>query len=132
MTWLRTQRPLPGARVRLGGAVIASPPMARHLPTYRRGRAPQAGRDAANRSTRSNPAGNLLAFIEYQRHWTAPARYRRDSSIERQDMVDRALGPLQRTGDITRALATLPTLPKFNPLLPRQSRASDFRHARTS
>jgi hypothetical protein len=37
--------------------------MALNLPTYRRGRAPQAGRDAANRSTRSNPARNLFALI---------------------------------------------------------------------
>src|SRR5512136_2941547 len=109
-TWLGAQRPLPGARVRLGSAVRASPPMARNLPTYRRGRAPQAGRDAANRSTRRNPARNLFALIRHQGHWGAPASYRRDSSFERQNMVDRALGPGQCAGDITRALASLPTL----------------------
>src|SRR5215470_5942551 len=118
-TWLGAQRPLPGARVRLGSAVRASPPVARNLPTYRRRRAPQAGRDAPNRSTRSDPARNLFAFTQYQRHRAAPAGYRRDASIERQDMVDRALGPGQCPRDIARALATLPTLPKFNSLLPR-------------
>ncbi len=72
-TRLRPQRPLPSAHVCLDSAVRASPPMARNLPAYRRGRAPQAGRDAANRSTRSNPARNLFAFIKHQRHRAAPA-----------------------------------------------------------
>jgi hypothetical protein len=68
---------------------------------------------------RSDPARNLFALIQHQRRRAAPAGYRRDASIKRQDMVDRALGPLQRTGDIARALAALPPLPKFRLLLPR-------------
>ena len=110
----------------------ASPSVARHLPTYRRGGAPQAGRDAANRFPGSHPARNLFALIQHQRHRAAPASYRRDASIKRQDMMDRALGPLQCAGDIARALATLPPRPQLNPLLPRQSRTPDLRHACTS
>src|SRR5450432_1454083 len=124
-TPLRAQCAIPGARVRLGGAVRASPSVARHLPTDRRGRTPQASRDATNRSTRSNPARNFLPLIERQRNGTAPAGYRGDASRRRQDVVDRALGPLQQTGDIARALTTLPTFPKFSLLLRRQPRASN-------
>src|SRR5450631_183181 len=118
-TPLRAQGPLPSARVRLHGAVRAAPPMAHNLPTDRRGRAPQTGRDAANRATRSYPARNLFVFIEHQRYRAAPTGHRCDASVRRQDMVDRALGPLQYERDIARALATLPTLPKFSLLLPR-------------
>src|SRR5437899_10533806 len=118
-TRLRTQCPLPSARVRLGGAVRPSAPMPRYLPAYRRRRAPQADGDAANRLPRSNPARNLFPFIQHQRHQAAPTTDRRDPSIESQDMMDRALGPFQGPGDIARALATLPPLPQFNPLLPR-------------
>src|SRR2546430_4024280 len=131
-TWLWTQRQLPSARVCFGGAVRPSATMARHLSTYVRGRASQAGRDAANRSPASNPARNLFPLIKHQRHRTAPASYRRDASIERQDMMDRALSPFQCTGDIARALATLPPLPEFSPLLSRQSRTPDLRHTCTS
>jgi hypothetical protein len=71
---------------------------------------------------------NLFALIKHQRHWAAPASYRRDSSIERQDMVDRTFGPLKGTGDVIRALATLPPLPKFRLLL-RDNPGSHSRHA---
>src|ERR1700736_5666121 len=118
-TRLRAQRPFPGSSIRLGGAVPTPPTMPRYLPAYRRGRAPQAGRDTANRFPASNPARNLFALIQHQRHRAAPASYRRDASIERQDMMDRALVPFQYPGDTARALATLPPLPQFNPLLPR-------------
>src|SRR5260370_8091830 len=107
-TWLRAQRPLPGARVRLGRAVRASPTMARNLPTYRRGRAPQAGRDAANRSTRSHPARNLFALIQYQRYGTALAGDRGDSPIRPQDMMNPALGPPPDHAPIPRPLPTFP------------------------
>jgi hypothetical protein len=96
--------------------------MARNLPTYRRGRASQASRNAANRSTRSDPARNLFAFIKYQRHRAAPASYRCDASIERQDMVDRALGPCKCPRDIARALATLPTLEDQSQTVPGADR----------
>src|SRR5215831_8962920 len=105
-TRLRPQRPFPGTRICLRSTVCASPSMARQLPTDRGGRAPQASCDAANRLTGSNPAGNLFALIEHQRYFATAPSYRRNAPVKGQDMVDRALGPLQRTGDIARALAT--------------------------
>src|SRR5258708_28729371 len=92
-TNLGTLRQLPGTRVSLGGAIRAASPVPLQLPTYRVGRAPEPRRDPAYRSTRGNPARDLLTLLQPQPHPRAPTGFGGNASIPRQYSVHAALFP---------------------------------------
>src|SRR5678815_4954210 len=111
-------------------ATIGRPGLSREkrAELWRRWKSGQCASDIARALERTKGAiHHVLAFSG----GIAPGS-RRDASTERQDMVDRALGPFKRASDVARTLATLPPPPQFSPLLPRQSRASNRSHACTS
>src|SRR3990167_1781394 len=132
-TRLRTQRPIPSIRISLAGAVCATSSVPPDLPTYRRGRAPEPRRDPAYRSTRGNPARDLLTLLQAESHRRSPARRWRNASVQSQDSVDPALvPPLERPRNIGHTLTVLPALPKLGLLIRCEPRPCVPLHTHTS
>src|SRR5713101_4050753 len=132
-TRLRTQGPLPGARISFTGAVGATSPVAHYLPTDRGGRAPKRRRNPAYRSTRGNAARDLLALLQAESQPSSPAHRGGNASIQSQYAVGPALlPPAERPRNIGDALPVLPALPELGLLLRREPRPCDFLHTHTS
>src|SRR6266850_1184731 len=122
-TRLRTQRHIPSVRISLAGAVCATSSVPPDLPTYRRGRAPEPRRNPAYRSTRGNPARNLLTLLQPQRHRRAPTCRWGNASIQSQYAVHAALVPsLERSRNVGYTLTVPPAVPKLGLLLRREPR----------
>src|SRR6267143_98201 len=122
-TRLRTQRHLPSVRISLAGAVCATSSVPSDLPTYRGGRASEPRRDPAYRSTRGNPARDLLTLLQPQRHRRAPTCGWGNASIQSQYAVHAALvPPLERSRNVGYTLTVPPAVPKLGPLLRREPR----------
>src|SRR5258708_4869280 len=108
-TKLWTLRQLPGTRISLGGAIRAASPVPLEFPTYRGGRAPEPRRDPAYRSTRGNPARDLLTLLQPQRHRRAPTCCGGNASIQSQYAVHAALVPsLERSRNVGYTLTVPP------------------------
>src|SRR6266851_5078336 len=130
---LRTQRPIPSVRISFACAVCAASSVPPDLPTYRRGRAPKPRRDPAYRSTRGNPARDLLTLLQRQRERRSPACRWGNASIQRQDTVDAALvPPLERSRNVGYTLTVRPAVPNLSPLLRREPPPCVPLHTHTS
>src|SRR5450631_2888648 len=113
-TTLGTQGTLPSATVRITATVGAAPAVAPDLPTDRRGRAFEPGRDCPYRSAGGNPSRNLLTLAQRQRYLTALMRSWADSAFQRQNAVNPALVPsLESSRNISNALTAPPPLPQL-------------------
>src|SRR6266404_1121257 len=133
MTKLWTSRQLPGTRISLGGAIRAASPVPLEFPTYRGGRAPEPRRDPAYRSTRGNPARDLLTLLQPQRHRRAPTCCWGNASIQSQYAVHAALVPsLERSRNVGYTLTVPPAVPKLGLLLRREPRPCVPLHTHTS
>src|SRR5216683_4891154 len=132
-TRLRTQRHLPSVRISLAGAVCATSSVPLEFPTHRGGRAAEPRRNPAYRSTRGNPARNLLTLLQPQRHRRPPACRWGNSSVQRQDPVDAALvPPLERSRNVGYTLTVPPAVPNLSPLLRREPPPCVPLHTHTS
>src|SRR6266850_4738034 len=132
-TKLWTLRQLPGTRISLGGAIRAASPVPLEFPTYRGGRAPEPRRDPAYRSTRGNPARDLLTLLQPQRHRRAPTCGWGNASIQSQYAVHAALvPPLERSRNVGYTLTVPPPVPKLGLLLRREPRPRVPLHTHTS
>src|SRR6267143_4546236 len=132
-TRLRTQRHLPSVRISLAGTVCASSSVPPDLPTYRGGCASEPRRDPAYRSTRGNPARDLLTLLQRQRERRPPTCRWGNASIQRQDPVDAALvPPLERSRNVGYTLTVPPAVPNLGPLLRREPRPCVPLHTHTS
>src|SRR5258708_33428118 len=132
-TNLGTLRQLPGTRISLGGAIRAASPVPLEFPTYRGGRAPEPRRDPAYRSTRGNPARDLLTLLQPQRHRRAPTCCGGNASIQSQYAVHAALVPsLERSRNVGYTLTVPPAVPKLGLLLRREPRPCVPLHTHTS
>src|SRR5229473_8067380 len=132
-TRLRTQRPIPSVRISFAGAVCATSSVPPDLPTYRGGCAPEPRRNPAYRSTRGNPARNLLTLLQPQRHRRAPTCCWGNASIQSQYAVHAALvPPLERSRNVGYTLAVPPAVPNRSPLLRREPRPCVPLHTHTS
>src|SRR5712692_1217015 len=132
-TRLWTLRPLPGTRISLGGAIRAASPVPLEFPTYRGGCASEPRRDPAYRSTRGNPARDLLTLLQPQRHRRPPTCCWGNPSIQSQYAVNAALVPsLERSRNVGYTLTVPPALPKLGLLLRREPRPCVPLHTHTS
>ena len=132
-TRLRTQPPVPGARISLACAVGAAAAIARYLSTYRRGRSAKALCDPPYRPTGSNATRDLFALLKPQCYRSSPAWCWSNSPIESQHPIDAALvPPLERSRDVRYTLTAPPALPQFSLLLWREPCPCIPLHAHTS
>src|SRR6267143_1077059 len=132
-TRLRTQRHLPSVRISLGGAIRAASPVPLEFPTYRGGCASEPRRDPAYRSTRGNPARDLLTLLQPQCHRRPPTCCWGNASIQSQYAVHAALVPsLERSRNVGYTLTVPPAVPKLGLLLRREPRPCVPLHTHTS
>src|SRR5882762_2238995 len=122
-TRLRTQRHLPSVRISLAGAVCATSSVPSDLPTYRGGCASEPSGNRTYRSTRGNPARDLLTLLQPQRHRRPPTCCWGNASIQSQYAVHAALVPsLERSRNVGYTLTVPPAVPKLGLLLRREPR----------
>src|SRR5713226_2215690 len=132
-TRLRTQRHIPSVRISVAGAVCATCSVPPDLPTYRGGRAPEPRRNLAYRSTRGNPARDLLTLLQRQCDRRSPACCWGNASIQSQYAVHAALVPsLERSRNVGYTLTVPPALPTLALLLRREPRPCVPLHTHTS
>src|SRR3989454_11607422 len=132
-TRLRTQRHLPSVRISLAGAVCATSSVPLEFPTYRGGCASEPRRNPAYRSTRGNPARDLLTLLQPQRHRRPPTCCWGNASIQSQYAVHAALVPsFERSRNVGYTLTVPPAVPKLGLLLRREPRPCVPLHTHTS
>jgi len=132
-TRLRSQPPLPGARISLACAVGPAAAVTLYLSTYRRGRSSEALCNPPYRPTGGNATRDLFALLKPQRYQSSPAWRWSNASIESQDPIDAALvPPLKCSRDVRHTLTALPALPELSLLLRREPYPCIPLHAHTS
>ncbi len=125
---LWAQRRFPGVVVCLGSSIPRRAAVARELPAHRQRRSAEALGCPANRPTRSDATGTVLALSQRERYTRAPTDRRNYPIAVGQQIVNRRVIPAERPSDLAHRLPGFPSVPQLTLLRRRKPWSSHLCH----